>query len=79
MKRIKQVKPVEPVLDYDGKTVWRCGDCGCKIFHPSGTGLDEVSMNYYLYCAHCGKEIKWTTRHYIHERNKVFAIEHGLM
>lgn len=73
------MKKIEPVLDYDGKVVWRCGECGCQIFHPSGTGLDEDSMNYYQYCSHCGKPVKWSTWPYLHERNKVFAFEHGLL
>lgn len=73
------MKEIEPVIDYNGKTVWRCGDCGCVICHIEGTCADEDNMNYYRFCSHCGKPIKWTAYPYVHERKKIFAFEHGLM
>ena len=76
---MNKIKEVEPKLDYNGRTVWRCGECGNVIFHPAGNDSDEDNMNHYKYCSHCGKPIKWTAWPYAHERKKVFAFEHGLM
>ena len=79
MKGEVKVRKIEPVLDYDGKTVWRCGDCGSSTFYPTGTATDEDSMNHYQYCSHCGKPIKWTVMPFVNERKKVFAFTHGLL
>ena len=68
---------IEPWLDFNGKTVWRCGGCGCVIFYPNETDSDEDNMNYYRYCSHCGKPVKWTAWPYEYERNKVFMFNHG--
>ena len=50
---------VKPVLDFDGKDVWRCGKCGATIFHPENTQADEDEKNYNKYCRKCGREVKW--------------------
>ena len=75
---VEKTTEIEPKLDYNGKVVWRCGDCGSVIFSPVGTDSDENNMNYYKYCTHCGKPIKWTTPPYEHERKKVFMFDRGL-
>lgn len=40
-QQIGETEAVKPVLDFDGKDVWRCGNCGGTIFHPSNTQADE--------------------------------------
>ena len=57
--KLKAQEPVEPFLDYDGKDVWRCGNCHCNIFHPSRTDADENEKNYRRFCFHCGMAVKW--------------------
>ena len=59
MRELVAQEPVEPFLDYDGNDVWRCGNCHCKIFHPSRTDADENEKNYRRFCFHCGMEVKW--------------------
>lgn len=66
-----RIRKIAPYVDFDGKTVWRCGKCGCRIFYPSDTQSDENEMNYYKYCAHCGRPIKWTKWPYEYERKQV--------
>ena len=59
MRLVKEQEPVEPIFDYDGNDVWRCGNCHCKIFHPSRTDADENEKNYRRFCFHCGMAVKW--------------------
>lgn len=54
-----EANAVKPILDFDGKDVWRCGNCGGTIFHPSNTQADEDEKNYNKYCRKCGREVKW--------------------
>lgn len=57
-----EAEAVKPVLDFDGKDVWRCGNCGGTIFHPSNTQADEDEKNYNRYCRKCGREVKWNDK-----------------
>lgn len=57
--KLCETEAVKPVLDFDGKDVWRCGKCGGTIFHPSNTQADEDEKNYNRYCRKCGREVKW--------------------
>lgn len=59
MDVLKAGEPVKPYMDFDGSDVWRCGNCGATIFHPSHTQADEDEKNYEKYCQHCGREVKW--------------------
>lgn len=56
---MKAQEPIAPVFDYDGRDVWRCGNCHTNIFHPSHTDADEDSKNYHRFCFHCGRPVKW--------------------
>lgn len=56
---LKAQEPVEPIFDYDGRDVWRCGNCHRNIFHPSRTDSDENEKNYRRFCFHCGRAVKW--------------------
>lgn len=56
---LKEQEPVEPIFDYDGRDVWRCGNCHRNIFHPTRTDEDENEKNYRRFCFHCGREVKW--------------------
>lgn len=56
---LKAQEPIEPIFDYDGKDVWRCGNCHSNIFHPSRTDADENEKNYRRFCFHCGRAVKW--------------------
>ena len=56
---LKKQEPVEPIFDYDGRDVWRCGNCHSNIFHPTRTDEDENEKNYRRFCFHCGKAVKW--------------------
>lgn len=59
-QQIGETEAVKPVLDFDGQDVWRCGNCGGTIFHPSNTQADEdEKKNYNKYCRKCGREVKW--------------------
>jgi len=53
------MEEVVPIMDFDGRDVWQCGNCHRNIFHPEGTHADIDSMNYYRFCHYCGKKIKW--------------------
>ena len=57
--KLCETESVKPVMDFDGKDVWRCGNCGGTIFHPSNTQADEDEKNYNRYCRKCGREVKW--------------------
>lgn len=51
--------PVKPYMDFDGRDVWRCGNCGAAIFHISSDASDEDAKNYAKFCRHCGRPVKW--------------------
>lgn len=55
---LKSQEPVKPYMDFDGRDVWRCGNCHRNIFHP-GTGDDDGEKNYRKFCFHCGRAVKW--------------------
>lgn len=56
---LKAQEPVAPIFDYDGRDVWRCGNCHRNIFHPTRTDEDENEKNYRRFCFHCGKAVEW--------------------
>lgn len=56
---LKAQEPVAPIFDYDGRDVWRCGNCHRNIFHPTRTDEDENEKNYRRFCFHCGRPVKW--------------------
>lgn len=56
---LKAQEPVAPIFDYDGRDVWRCGNCHTNIFHPTRTDEDENEKNYRRFCFHCGQAVKW--------------------
>lgn len=59
LEALKAQEPVAPYMDYDGRDVWRCGNCGAAIFHLDHTQADEDTKNYVKFCWHCGKAVKW--------------------
>lgn len=58
-KTLENQEPVKPYMDFDGRDVWLCGNCHCKIFHPSRTDADVDEKNYRSFCFHCGRKVKW--------------------
>lgn len=56
---LKQAKAQEPRMDFDGQDVWRCGNCGRTLFHPTHTECDHDAKNIVRFCNGCGKEVDW--------------------
>ena len=59
LELLKGQESAKPYLDFDGHDVWRCGNCGASIFHP--TQSDDDAKNYAVFCRHCGRKVKWKT------------------
>ncbi len=55
---LREQEAVKPYMDYDGQDVWRCGECGNSLMHPSYYESDEDIKNYIRYCSHCGRKVK---------------------
>lgn len=59
LELLKEQEPVKPYMDYDGQDVWRCGECGNSLMHPSYYDCDNDAKNHIRYCSHCGRAIAW--------------------
>lgn len=56
---LKEQEPVRPYLDFDGRDVWRCGNCDQTLFHPTYTQCDDDDEKVYAYCSCCGRRVNW--------------------
>ena len=59
IEALKGQEPVKPRMDFDGQDVWRCGNCGRTLFHPTHTECDQDAKNIVRFCSRCGKEVDW--------------------
>lgn len=59
LELLKEREAVKPYMDYDGQDVWRCGECGNSLIHPSYYDCDNDAKNFIRYCSHCGRAVKW--------------------
>ena len=59
LELLKEQEAVRPYLDFDGRDVWRCGNCDQTLFHPTYTQCDDDDEKVYMYCSCCGRKVNW--------------------